>query len=74
MIPLVIDVTRENRELERIRLIKMAGSEDVALETKHGLIQLDYPTLLKAVQTMEREERRKRWKWEGVRATLQNLV
>ena len=74
MIPLVIDVTRDYRERERIRLIKMFGAEDVALETKHGLIQLDYPTLLEAVQTMEREERRERWKWAGIKARIQNLV
>lgn len=63
MIPLVIDVKRENRERERIRLIKMFGSEDVAMETKHGLIQLDYQTLLEAIVTMEREERRERGRW-----------
>ena len=60
---MVIDIQRENRERERIRLIKMFGSEDVALETKHGLIQLDYQTLLEAVVTMEREERRERHRW-----------
>lgn len=64
MIPLVIDILRENRERERIRLIKMFGSEDVAMETKHGLIQLDYQTLLEAVVTMEKEERRERNRWK----------
>jgi hypothetical protein len=41
----------------------MFGSEDVAMETKHGLIQLDYQTLLEAIVTMEREERRERSRW-----------
>ena len=70
MIPLVIDVKRENREREQIRLIKMFGSEDVAVETKHGLIQLDYQTLLEAVVTMEREERRERHRWNFFKKLL----
>jgi len=54
--PLIIDVSREYREGEKIRLIKMLGSEDVGMFTKHGLIQLDFPTLVEAVYTMIREE------------------
>ena len=63
MISIVIDIKRENRERECIRLIKMVGAEDVAMETKHGLIQLDYQTLVEAVVTMAREERRERNRW-----------
>jgi hypothetical protein len=55
-IPLVIDVRRERREKEQIRLVKMVGAEDVGFYCKHGLMQLNWPTLLEAVDTMAREE------------------
>jgi len=55
-IPLVIDITRERREKEKIRMTKMVGAEDVGVWTKYGLFQLHWPTLLEAVDTMAREE------------------
>jgi hypothetical protein len=62
---LVFDVVRHSRRKEKIRLVKMLGSEDVGLYTKHGLIQLDWETLRDAVETLDLAERRelryKKW-------------
>lgn len=54
----MIEVIRKRREKEGIRLVKMAGSEDVGFQSKHGLMQLHWPTLVEAVETMKREEDR----------------
>lgn len=67
MIPLIIESTREYRENEKIRLMKMYGSEDVGMETKHGWIQLDFETLVDAVVALVMEEKREEKKRKGFR-------
>ncbi len=58
MVPLVIDVSREYRENEKIKLMKMYGSEDVGMLTRHGWIQLNFETLVDAVVAMVLEEKK----------------
>jgi len=62
---LILDVTKQDRyhPAEFVRLLKMVGSSDVALESRNGLIQLDFQCLVDAVRTIDREERRSKWPW-----------